>query len=105
MQEAAARSELLAANHGTRGPGAAENGPPGLGYGLSHADAQEVQAEAAKQDKVLDKIGTTVEGLRAMGMELQRELEEQAPQIDGLGERTQTAHENLGSLSRSARKV
>jgi len=105
LQENAARAELFAASNGARARATGAAPESAIGYGLPPADAEEIQEELEKQDHYLDRIGTTVDNLRIMSLELQRELEEQAPQIDGLNDRTQTANASLSELSRAARKV
>lgn len=57
------------------------------------------------QDRNLDRIGTTVERLRVMSLELQSELEGQAPQIEGMADRVHAAHDNLNKLAKEARRV
>jgi hypothetical protein len=57
------------------------------------------------QDRNLDRIGTTVDRLRMMSLELQSELETQAPMLDSMGDRTHAAHDNLTKLAREARRV
>lgn len=76
-----------------------------MGYSLPDADQAELQEETAVQDRNLDRIGTTVERLRVMSLELQSELETQAPQIEGMGDRVHAAHDNLNKLAKEARRV
>lgn len=103
LQDIEARSELFAAT--IRRKTTSYEEVPGLGYGLPHADRIEIQEETRIQDRNLDRIGTAVTTLRVMSLELQGELSAQAPQLDTLGDRVHTAHDNLGNLARSARRV
>ena len=102
MQQAAARSELFA-----KAPGKADNydDASGLGYGLPETDQLELKQETQLQDQNIDRIGSAVDTLRVMSLELQEELEFQTPQIEGLGDRVHIAHDKLHDLSREARRV
>ncbi len=105
MQDAQARSELFAANIRRKASSREGESIPGLGYGLPDADKHELQQETQLQDDNLDRIGTTVENLRLMSLDLQGELESQAPQIDRLGDRAHVVHDNLSDLAKSARRI
>jgi hypothetical protein len=99
--EHAARAELF----GTR-----QRQEPGLhdgslGHGLPTADRAELQEQTDEQDQIIERIGTTVDTLRIMSLELQGELESQTPVIDGLQDRTLNTHNNLATLAQAARKV
>ena len=103
LQDTEARTELFAATI-RRKTTSYEEGP-GLGYGLPDSDRLELREETVIQDRNLDRIGTTVETLRIMSLELQGELSVQSPQLDNLRDRAHTAHDNLSNLSKSARRV
>ncbi len=105
LQDAQARSELLAANIRRKISSREGQYLSGLGYGLSDADKHEIEQETQLQDATIDRIGTTVEKLKMMTLDLQGELESQAPQIDRLGDRTHVVHDGLSSLAKSARRV
>lgn len=105
MQEEAARAELMASAADKIKLKHAAQQPTALGYGLPEAERKALQAETARQDDYLDQIGTSVETLRFMSLELGAELNTQGPQIDALVDRAHAAHDNLGSLSRAARKI
>lgn len=103
--DAKARSELFAANIRRKTSSREGEALPGLGYGLPDDDQHELQRETELQDANIDRIGTTVENLRLMSLDLQGELESQAPQVDRLGDRTHVVHDNLTVLAKSARRV
>jgi hypothetical protein len=105
LQDGLARSELFAASIRRKTSSREGEVLPGLGYGLPDDDRDELQQETRLQDDNLDKIGTTVENLRLMSLDIQGELETQAPQIDRIGDRTHVVHDNLSTLSKSARRV
>lgn len=102
-QEDAARAELLLTSHQVKAKKHAQQ--TSLGYGLPDEDNAVLQQETVRQDVVLDRIGTAVETLRIMSVELNNELQVQAPEIDALVERTHVAEDNLGNLSKAARKI
>lgn len=76
-----------------------------IGVGLPEADREEIMMETGKQDAYLDQIGHAVESLKSIGLEMQEELQRQEPQIDSISERIHVTHENLGNLSRQARRI
>lgn len=77
----------------------------GLGYGLHQSYRIELREQTRIQDGNLDRIGTTVESLKVMSLELQGELSIQMPQIETLGERAHGAHDQLHDLARQAGKL
>ena len=103
--DAQARSELFAANIRRKTSSREGDALPGFGYGLPDADRDELQHESRLQDENLDRIGTTVENLKLMSLDIQGELESQAPQIDRLGDRAHAAHDNLTILAKSTRRI
>jgi hypothetical protein len=104
VQEDAARSELmLTAADRLRRKQAQRH--TSLGFGLPGEDRLALQRDTDAQEGYLDRIGTGVETLRVMSLELNGELRAQAPEIDALADRAHAAHDNLGSLSKAARKI
>jgi hypothetical protein len=101
----AARAELLAVRVRQKTATDGSEAPPILGYGLPDGDREEIQAETRRQDAYLDRIGTTVESLRIMSLDLHEELAAQDPQIEVLRDRVHNAHDNIGTLSKKARKI
>lgn len=72
---------------------------------MTEAEIQEIQEENMKQDKILSKLDKAVDSLKAMSYELNRELQEQEPQISSISDRAQTTHTNIGSLVKQARRI
>lgn len=99
--EGAARSELFAADIRRK----SSNNALRLGHGLPEDDLEEIEGETQQQDRYLDRIGTTVESLKIMSLELQGELQSQEPVIESLGERTFTTQQSLRQLARRTRKI
>eukprot|EP00887_Chlorella_sp_A99_P005658 scaffold1.g5658.t1 len=102
--ELAARKELLSASERLRevrrGPQATD-----IGHGLPEQDKLEIKRETEEQDANLEAIGDTVSALKVMGRELADELSGQAPQLARLPDRVAAAHDNLGGLTREARRI
>lgn len=99
--EHAARAELF----GRIGRQETGHQQEGIGHGLPAADRDELQEQTEEQDQIIDRIGTTVDTLRIMSLELQGELESQTPIIDSLQDRALNTHDNLATLAKAARKV
>ena len=91
-------------------------GAAGIGYNpqrnaaiqsgaITEAEIQEIQEENMKQDKILAKLDKAVDSLKAMSYELNRELQEQEPQITNISDRAHMTHTNIGSLVKQARRI
>lgn len=76
-----------------------------LGEGFDEVDRIELQGHTQQQDEYLERIGTGVENLRLMSHALCEELDEQTPAIENLGDNIHKVHDNLGDLSRQAKKI
>lgn len=72
---------------------------------MTEGEIQEISEESLKQDKLLSQIDKTMDKLKALGMALYDELEEQEPQIDNVTERVYHTKTSLNDLSRRARKI
>lgn len=72
---------------------------------ISEEEIQIIHEETVKQDKILSRIDKTMDSLKAMGVELNRELMEQDAQMETISQRAQDTQLNLGELSRKARRI
>lgn len=61
--------------------------------------------ETVKQEALLDQIGRAVEGMRAIGEEMNMELQAQDVQIEQLPQRAVKIHDDLSSLTKNVRKI
>lgn len=109
MQEEAARSELFAARLAKKQNGFLKHEstiiPTVIGYGLPSEDAREIQEETRQQDEYIERIGTAVDTLKVMSVELSTELQGHIPQIEALNDKAHTTHDSLGTLARKATKI
>ncbi|KAL4421488.1 hypothetical protein ABPG75_010779 [Micractinium tetrahymenae] len=94
-----------AGQRGTAAAAAAATGPIGLGYGLHAEDRAELAQQTARQEACLDQIDVAVGALRALGLAMGAELEEQLPKVQALQERTEDTGTALRQVAGSAAKM
>ncbi|PRW32671.1 Synaptosomal-associated 25 [Chlorella sorokiniana] len=76
-----------------------------LGHGLPAKDRQSLQAESAAQEAYLEQVDSAVDALKAMGLAMGEELQDQAPKIEALQQRTEAAGLSLKGVSQDAARL
>lgn len=98
-EDGAVRSELI----GTGRPAPRADGTD-IGEGLHKLDRDEIRRQTDTQNVALDGISAALGDLDLMSKEMGSELDEQNQRIDATGMHADTAHNDLRSMQRGARK-
>lgn len=93
------RSELIG-----NGRVASRNDGHGIGEGLHEADQAEIRMQTDTQNVALDGISSALHDIDVMSREMGLELGQQDQRIDTTGAHAETAHNDLRSMQRGARK-
>ncbi len=100
------RSSTATIPYSAQGHGASRRSNAAVQSGaITAEEIREISEETLQQDKYLTQIDKTMDKLKAMGLELGRELHEQDHQISTIDEATYNTRMTLTSLSREARKI
>lgn len=102
---AGARQQLIAAVPGPLGREEQQRCSSSLGHGLAETDRRQLHAESARQEAHLDQVGAAVETLKEAAQAMGQELQEQAPRLAALQQRTDDAQKGLHTVARSAAKL